>query len=182
MKELSLHILDIVENSIRAQATLVEIMIDEDIVSDRYTITIRDNGSGMSSEQAVNVLDPFYTTRTTRRVGLGLPLLKSAAQQCEGKLEVNSKLGEGTIVVAEFKRSHWDRAPLGDMPGTIVALIASNPELELVYIHTLNKKVYSFDTREIRRVLEGMPINNPAVLDVLRRDIKEGLALFEKEP
>lgn len=175
MKELSLHILDIVQNSIRAMATLITIEVSENSVDDWYTLTIRDNGHGMTEEQAQRALDPFFTTRTTRRVGLGLSLLKAAAEQCDGKLSITSAPGEGCEVMAEFKRSHWDRAPLGDMAETMMTLIASNPEIDFSYVHRLNDREYRLDTREIRQALEELPLNNPAVLIYIKRDVAEGL-------
>ncbi|HEX2952461.1 MAG TPA: ATP-binding protein [Bacillota bacterium] len=175
MKELSLHILDIVQNSIRAEADRITIEVDERTVEDRLTITIRDNGKGMSPEQVNNASDPFYTSRTTRRVGLGLSLLKAAAERCNGHMRINSALGHGTEVITEFQRSHWDRAPVGDMTGTMITLIASNPEIDFVYRHRLDNREYILDTAEIRLVLEGLPLSNPSVLSVIRKDMEEGL-------
>lgn len=179
MKELSLHILDIVQNSICAKATLIEIEIVESRVEDRYKISIKDNGHGMTSEQALRALDPFFTTRTTRRVGLGLSLLKAAAERCEGQLTIISTPEEGCEVIAEFKRSHWDRAPLGDMSETMMTLIASNPEMDFVYTHRVDNRKYHLDTREIRQVLEELPLNHPPVLLHIRQDIVDGLADLE---
>lgn len=182
MKELSLHILDIVQNSIRAGADRIGVTIRESTVEDRLTIEIADNGCGMSPEQIVKATDPFYTSRTTRRVGLGLSLFKSAAELCGGGLAIKSILGRGTEVFVDFQRSHWDRVPVGDMTGTMVILIAANPNLDFVYIHSLDGREYRLDTSEIRQVLEDLPLDNPSVLSFIRKDIDEGLAeIFDRE-
>jgi len=123
MRELSLHILDALENSLEAGATAIELTIEEDMRADRLTIAVRDNGRGMSKAQLDRVFDPFFTTRTTRHVGLGVPLFKAAAQRCNGDLTVTSQPGEGTTLQAIFQHSHIDRAPLGDIQGTLLAVI-----------------------------------------------------------
>lgn len=175
MKELSLHILDIVQNSIRAQADRIGIVISENTENDRLSITITDNGCGMTPEQIAKATDPFFTSRTTRRVGLGLSLFQAAAEQCEGGLTVQSVPGQGTQVFVDFQRSHWDRAPVGDMAGTMITLIAANPAIDFVYQHTLDSREYRLETAVIRQVLEDTPLNNPAVLAYIRKDINEGL-------
>ena len=152
MKELSLHILDIVQNSIRAEADRIGISIVEDTAADRFTLSVEDNGKGMTVEQVTKAIDPFFTTRTTRRVGLGLSLLKAATERCAGEFKVTSTPGRGTKVTAVFQRSHWDRAPLGDMAATMITLVASNPELDFSYSHRVDEQ-YSFDTAEVRKVL-----------------------------
>lgn len=176
MKELSLHILDIVQNSIRAEADRIGISIVEDTAADRFTLSVEDNGKGMTVEQVTKAIDPFFTTRTTRRVGLGLSLLKAATERCTGEFKVTSTPGRGTKVTAVFQRSHWDRAPLGDMAATMITLVASNPELDFSYSHRVDEREYSFDTAEVRKVLGDVPLNDPSVLAVLRKDIAEGLA------
>lgn len=176
MKELSLHILDIVQNSIRAEACLIGISIVEDTVNDRFTLMVEDNGKGMTPEQVAKAIDPFYTTRTTRRVGLGLSLLKAAAEKCAGGMTVKSMPGEGTAVTAVFQRSHWDRAPLGDMAATMMALLASNPQLDFIYRHRVDEGEYLLDTQEVKGVLGDVPLDCPSVLAVLKKDITDGLA------
>ena len=132
MEDLSLHILDIVENSIGAKASRVKIKVDEDTQKDLLMIEIEDNGRGMDGETVKKVLDPFFTTRTTRRVGLGLPLLDQATRESGGDIEIESKVGRGTRVRASFGYSHIDRKPMGDIGATLTILIAGNPEVDFV--------------------------------------------------
>jgi signal transduction histidine kinase len=146
VEDLSLHVLDIVENSTRAGATRVDIKITEDYERDLLTIEIGDNGAGMDDDMKAKLLDPFFTTKTTRRVGLGLPLLAQAARDTEGELEINTAPGEGTTVRASFKHSHPDRKPLGDMLLTVKTVVLSNPELVLTYEHRDGDEVYRFST------------------------------------
>lgn len=133
MEDLSLHILDIVENSIAVSASKVEVTICEDIEKDLLTLEIKDNGRGMSEETLKRVLDPFFTTKTVRKVGLGLPLLAQAAKESGGDFEIDSKVGEGTRVRATFQYSHPDRKPLGNIAETMKILKVANPDIEFVY-------------------------------------------------
>jgi len=151
MEDLSLHILDIAENSIAAAAKKIEIIIDEDKDKDLLTIEIIDNGNGMDQETLKKALDPFFTTRTTRRVGLGLSLLAQAAKESGGKMELNSKPHRGTIVKATFRLSHPDCRPMGDITETIRTLITAHPEIDFVYEHQKDNSIYRFDTRETDR-------------------------------
>jgi hypothetical protein len=169
MEDLSLHILDIAENGIMAGATLIEIHIVEDSEKDLLKITIRDNGRGMDADMLKAATDPFVTTRTTRRVGMGLPLLKQSAQEAEGDLWIASEPGKGTEVVATFKESHIDRRPLGDMAATLTALIVRDADLDIVYSANLGGQEVEVDTRSIREALDGaMPIHDPAVIRLIR--------------
>lgn len=174
MEDLSLHILDVVENSTAAGATLVEIHILEDLEKDRLVITIKDNGRGMSPEMVARVRDPFTTTRTTRRVGLGLALLDQAARESEGALEIHSTPGQGTEVVASFKNSHIDRRPLGDIAATMVALLLGNPEVDFIFQSNANGNSVQFDTRELKEQLGEIPLTHPAVLILVRRLLASG--------
>ena len=135
MRELSLHILDIVENSTRAGAQQVFITLAEDADKDTLTLEVKDDGRGMSTEIQGKVLDPFYTTKTVRRVGLGLPMLAQAAERTGGRLVLESHEGKGTHVNVTFGLSHIDRQPLGDMAGTMVSMIAGNTDVDFVYRH-----------------------------------------------
>lgn len=165
MRELSLHVLDIVQNSLSAGASLVEIAIEEDIAADRLTICIADNGQGMTAEQVQMVSDPFYTTRTTRRVGLGVPLFRMAAELTGGTLTLESRLHHGTAVTAAFGHSHIDRAPLGDIDGTVVMLIRTNPDRDFRYRRALDGRSFTLDTRELRSALGEVPLSDPDVAD-----------------
>ncbi len=164
MDDLSLHILDVAENSLAAGATRIRIVIVEDSAADLLTVEIADNGRGMSAREVERAVDPFYTTRTTRRVGLGLPLLDAAARAAGGTMEVRSAPGEGTVVLATFQLSHIDRKPLGNMAETIAGVIAAQPWLELTYRHDRDGKSLLFTTEDVRRRLDGEPLNSPDVL------------------
>lgn len=174
MRELSLHILDIIQNSIRAEASLVQLVIDEDKIDDRLTIKIIDNGSGMDEGMQKKVLNPFVTSRTTRKVGLGLSLFQNAAQRCEGDLELDSTLGEGTELKVTFEHSHLDRAPLGDMVGTVITILSGHPDLDFIYTHIVNGQEFVFDTREIKKELDDVKINHPDILGWVEGYLTEG--------
>jgi hypothetical protein len=163
MQELSLHILDIIQNSIAARANLIAIEIEEDKGRDSLMISIRDNGYGIPREHLSQAVDPFYTTRQTRRVGLGLSLLHQAAVQSEGHLDISSEEGKGTEVRAFFKHSHIDRMPLGDIAKTMGILIIGNPHVNFAYFHRVEKDEFRFDTRSLREALDGVPFNDPSV-------------------
>lgn len=180
MKELSLHILDIAKNSVRACATLIEITIEENIEKNYLLIDISDNGSGMSEELLLRVKDPFATTRTTRRVGMGIPLLTLAAEQSGGGVEINSLLGVGTRLSARFLYDHIDRAPLGDMAETAKTLIAGSPETDFLYTHRINNAEFILDTREIKKILGEVPINSPEVLQWIGEFAEENLSELRK--
>jgi hypothetical protein len=175
MLELSLHILDIAENAVRAEAETVTIMLVEDPKTDRLILEIRDDGKGMAEGELQRVLDPFYTTKKVRRVGLGLPMLAQAAQNAGGGFEIESKPSEGTAVRVAFQLSHIDRQPLGDLPGTLATLIAGNPDIHFIYRHRREQEEYALDTDEIKREIDDVPINHIEVLKFIRQDIAEGL-------
>jgi len=176
MKELSLHILDIGQNSISARADLIEIIIEEDSQKDSLAITIKDNGCGMDAETVQKVIDPFYTSRTTRKVGLGIPMFKSNAEQCDGYFSLISQPEVGTSLVAGFKRSHIDRVPLGNMADTIMAMVMANPDGDLVYRHSFDAQTFSMDTREMREALGEVPLGETAVLLWIKEYVAEGLS------
>ena len=175
MKELSLHILDIAENSVKAKASKVEITVSEDTKNNLLTIEIKDNGCGMSEEFLKKVKDPFSTTRTTRRVGMGLSLFEAAAEQCGGKLEISSKEGVGTEVLVTFRLNHIDRAPLGDMAGTMQTLIGGSPDMDFIYRHKKDGKEFLLDTAQIRETLAGVPLDTPEVILWIGDFINEGI-------
>jgi hypothetical protein len=181
MEDLSLHILDIAENSIRAQAKLVRINIEENKNRDQLIMTITDDGKGMTKEQKKMALDPFYTTKTTRRVGLGLSLLAEAARKAGGDMSLKSSQGEGTEVRAFFQLNHIDRQPTGDMSQTLVTLIAGHPKTDFLYSHTISGKSFSLDTREIKERLEDVPIQSPEIVSFIRNYILEGLDTIRRQ-
>lgn len=175
MLTLAQHILDIAENSIRAGATLIEISIEEDNDQDLLSIEIHDNGHGMPPEMIKKVLDPFYTTKTVRRVGLGLPLLKDAADRTDGVFVLDSTENQGTKVRATFVLSHLDRQPLGAINSILIILIISNSSVDFFYKHRHNDRRFELDTREIRKEIDDVPINHPEIIKYIRGVIAEGL-------
>ena len=175
MRELSLYILDIVQNSIAAEATIIEIVINEELARDIIEITIIDNGQGMTADQLKKVADPFYTSRNTRRVGLGIPLYKAHAEECEGDFFIASQVDQGTKVFASFKYSHIDRVPLGNIVATIITIISGNKDLRLIYKHSYNGQQFTFDTEEVKGYLAETPINSPLVLHWLKDYLQENL-------
>lgn len=175
MEDLSLHILDIAENSLAAGASRIEIMIREDASEDQLVLEIRDNGKGMDEELLRMVDDPFFTTKTVRKVGLGIPLLKQAAEECDGGLTIYSEKGKGTIIKARFRLSHIDLKPMGDLGATIMAIIASNPDVNLVLEYNKDKRIFRFDSEELRMALEGVPINLPPILIMIKEEINKAI-------
>jgi len=170
-----MHILDIAENSTRAGATMITVQITEDRIHDAYTIDIVDNGRGMDTDTLQRALDPFFTTKSVRRIGLGLPMLHQATKIADGHFSVDSTEGIGTHITASFRHSHLDRQPLGDMPGTMVALITGTPKVNFRYEHYCNGRTFVLDTREIKKELAGIPLNTPLVLNFIKHSVKEGL-------
>ncbi len=178
MRELSLHILDIAENGITAGADCIHILVEEARAEDLLTIKIKDNGHGMPAAKIENLTDPFITSRTTRRVGLGLSLLAAAAERCEGKLTVKTAPDAGTEVAATFRHSHIDRAPVGDMAATITTLIMGNPQIDFVYTHIVDDKDFTMDTRELKTEMGDHSLTNPVVIHHLTASIRNSLGLL----
>lgn len=176
MRELSLHILDIAQNSIAAESETLRIAIIEDLTMDSLIIKIKDDGVGMDSDTVKKVIDPFYTSRTTRKVGLGIPLFKLSAEQCGGMFDIKSQLGVGTEIVAEFKHSHIDRVPLGNMADTLITIINASESMDLIYTHSYNGKCFALNTKEIKKLLEGVSINTMDVIKWLKEYITEGIS------
>jgi len=181
MRELSLHLLDLIENAIEAGARSVDVSIIEDPAQDRLTIAVADDGRGMAPELAARAADPFTTTRTTRRVGLGLALLAAACERCQGSLDIQSTPGRGTTVTASFRRSHIDLAPLGDIAGTLATVIGGNPGIELTYHHVFGERQFCLSTRELKERLGEVPLNVPAICEWLREYVADGLAQLRGE-
>lgn len=180
MRELSLNILDIAQNSITANASLITIEVLENTVEHTLLIGIYDNGKGMSEEQVKSVIDPFFTTRTTRKVGMGIPLFKMAAEQTGGNLEIESELGVGTQIRAIFKTDSVDCTPLGDVASTIQMLITMNTDRDFVYKHKVDEKEFVCDTRELKAILGDVPLDTYEVSQWILEFIKENTEVLYK--
>ncbi len=173
LPEISLNILDIAQNSIRAEADLIEIGVLVDKNSDTLTVTIDDNGCGMTKEQIAHVEDPFFTTRSTRKIGLGVPFFRMAALITGGSFEITSEVNVGTKVKAVFILSHIDRMPLGDINSTIHTLITYNTDIDFVYTYSFNDSSFVLDTRQMRQILGGVPLDEPEVSDYIKEYLEE---------
>lgn len=173
MEDLSLHILDIAENSLHAGAQNIRITVEEDLQLDRLTIEIVDDGKGMSAEVAERATDPFYTTRTTRRIGMGLPLLKEAAEMANGKLGIRSVSGSGTAIKAEFQLSNIDRKPLGNMAETITALLAAEHQVNIYYRHSRGGKSVVFDSKHVESQLGDILLNSIEALSLVHTYLEQ---------
>jgi anti-sigma regulatory factor (Ser/Thr protein kinase) len=173
LRELSLHILDIAENSVQAKAKNIEVSIEEDTESDRLRIVIKDNGKGMNPQSVAQVTNPFFTSRTTRKVGLGIPFLKEAAESCNGFLKIESSEGIGTIMEVEFQRSHIDRMPLGDLESTFLNLLVGYPEVHWIFRYRKDKKEFILEDDLLKKELIGIPLSDPTVLSYLRKLISD---------
>jgi hypothetical protein len=175
MKDLSMHILDVVENSLSAGADRIRIKIEEDTGKDLLLLEISDNGMGMDAETAKRVTDPFYTTRSTRRVGLGIPLLVQAARECNGDLRIETERGKGTTVTATFRHSHIDMKPMGDLKKTLFVMIATHPDTEFTFEYVKQNHSYVLDTGEIKKELQGIPMHSPEAIKILKDTINRWL-------
>ena len=175
MKDLSMHIMDILQNSTRAGATEVTLEVLEDVAADTLTIRFIDNGCGMDAETVQKVINPFFTTRTTRKVGLGLPLLKQNTEQTGGSLDIQSEKGKGTTVTAVFGRTHLDRPPMGDLAGTVVLTASAYPDIRFIFHYHNGETDYVFDTVEVNEALDGISIQEPEVIQYLKEMIQENI-------
>ncbi|MGZ3604214.1 MAG: ATP-binding protein [Thermodesulfobacteriota bacterium] len=176
MEDLSLHILDIVENAIAAKAKKIDVLIREEVNEDQLVIEIIDDGIGMDEEVREKAIDPFFTTRTSRRVGLGLSLMAQAAREAAGMLRIESELGKGTKVTVTFQYSHIDRKPLGSMIETMTTLLLGNPELDISYSHQKEGKTYTLSSHALKERFKNRSLIGPEVIQWLQRHLKEGLA------
>ena len=181
MRELALHLLDIAENSVAAQAKNITLTVVENIHTDRLRMTVEDDGKGMDDQMIAQVVDPFITSRTTRKVGLGIPLLKAAAEACNGFLNISSAVGQGTKVVVEFQHSNIDRMPLGDLPGTILSLVIAFPQIHLKFIYQVDDKKFEFDDQTIKEILDGVPLTEPDVLATIRKLLQDEVSEIKME-
>ena len=180
MREIALHLLDIAENSAAAESQTVTIQVHEDLLNDRLSAVVVDDGRGMDAETAQRVQDPFYTTRTTRNVGLGIPLLKLAAEQAEGRFSLQSEPGKGTRVEAEFRHSNIDRMPLGDLASTFLTVLISHPQIDWIFKYQATEKdeqvrEFVFESAELKSELGDLSLTEPEVLAFVRGMIEEGI-------
>jgi hypothetical protein len=180
LRELALHLLDIAENSVAAGAGVVKITVIENLQADRLTLVVQDDGRGMDENLLARVTDPFVTTRTTRKVGLGVPLLKAAAEACQGHLHLTSTPGQGTRLQVEFQRSHIDRMPLGDLAGTWLTLAISFPRIHWIFHYRASGAEFTYDDEPIKQELQGIPLTEPSVLAFLRELLQEGIGSVKR--
>jgi hypothetical protein len=187
MREIALHLLDIAENSVAADAHTITLDVCEDLPLDRLTASVTDDGKGMDAEMVAKVVDPFVTSRTTRKVGLGIPLFKAAAEACNGGLVIQSEPGKGTRLEVVFQHSHIDRMPLGDLASTLLTLVVAYPQIRWVFHYTVvpangrapmtaSPEEFVLDTQDILAELGDIPLTEPAVLAFLRETIESGIA------
>lgn len=180
MREIALHLLDIAENSVAADSKNISVHVHEDLLHDRLSASVIDDGRGMNAETVERVQDPFYTTRTTRNVGLGIPLLKLAAEQAEGSFSLQSEIGKGTWLEAEFRHSNIDRMPLGDIASTFLTLLISHPQIDWTFLYRVTDKNeksndFLFESAELKSALGDISLTEPEVLTFVRGMIEEGI-------
>lgn len=175
MRELTLHLLDIAENSIAAGAKNIKIQIEENSKTDLLKLVVSDDGRGMDEKTVRKVVDPFVTSRTTRKVGLGIPLLKEAAEACNGFFELTSTLGKGTDLTVQFQRSHIDRMPLGDANTTFQNLFFSNPLVHWIFEYRIDENEFVFDDADIKVELQGVSLTEPEIIRVIREIFESGI-------
>lgn len=184
MTEISLNVLDVAQNSVRAGASLIEITVSADSASDRLTVTLSDDGCGMSEEQLKSVTDPFFTTRTTRKIGLGIPFFKQSAELTGGSFEITSEVGVGTKTEAVYVLSSIDRMPLGNMSQTIHSLVTLNTHIDFLYTYSADGKSFALDTREFKEILGedadfAAPEVSAFIMDYLKENHAEVSSLAE---
>lgn len=175
MPEIALNILDVAENSVRANASFVEIAVEVQPGNDTLLVTIKDDGRGMTKEEAARAGDPFFTTRTTRKVGLGIPFFRQAAESTGGSFQIDSEKGRGTTVKAVFVLSHIDRMPLGDISSVIHTLIVFHEKIRFCYTYRYGDREFVLDTREIREILgDGISLREPEVSAFIKEYLESG--------
>lgn len=186
MKEIALHLIDLAENSVSADARTVRIRVAEDFRTDQLTVSVEDDGHGMDGETVKHLADPFFTSRTTRSVGLGIPLLKEQAETCNGRLDISSRPGTGTRIEASFQHSHIDRMPLGNLSVTFLTLEVAHPEIHWVFTYSYrppfkgSPRIYEFDDQPVKETLEGLSLTHPNVITFLRSSFEDGIAEARK--
>ncbi len=179
MRELALHLLDIAHNSVSAKAKNITISVEEDSKTDRLKMAVSDDGMGMDAFTVQRVTDPFVTSRTTRNVGLGIPLLKAAAESCDGYLNIHSTVGIGTSLEVEFQHSHIDRMPLGNLSETFLSLLVGCPEIHWMFYYRVDENAFEFDDEFVKQELKGIPLCEPEILAYLREMIESGITAVQ---
>lgn len=188
MREIALHLLDIAENSVAALAKTICISVCEDLQADRLEASVVDDGKGMDAAMVAQVVDPFVTSRTTRKVGLGIPLFKAAAEACNGSLTITSTLGKGTTLSVQFQHSHIDRMPLGDLAGTLLTLVVAYPQTHWIFQYRVvpagggEPCEFLFDDQPIKAELGDIPFSEPVVLAFLRDLLEQGVRSVGQHP
>lgn len=180
LPEISLNILDIAQNSISAKASIVEILVEVNRQLNQLHFRITDNGKGMTREQVEHVTDPFYTTRTTRKVGLGIPFLKQAALVTEGSFHIESEVGVGTVIDTVFNTGHIDCMPLGDVCDTIYSLVIMNQQVDFVFTYRVDEEEFVLDTRQLKEILGEVSFQEPEVSAFIGEYLKENKTEVEK--
>ena len=175
MNNLSMHIMDILQNSTRAGAKDITLEVIEDKTKDQLILRFIDNGCGMDKETAERVINPFFTTRTTRKVGLGLPLLKQNTERTGGSLTIDSEKGKGTTVTAIFGLTNIDTPPMGDLAGTVVLTASAYPDIHFIFHYQREDVDYVFDTDEVNEALDGVSIQDPEIISYLKEMIEENI-------
>lgn len=175
MKEMSMHILDIATNSVRAEADNIEILVKEDIEGNQFLFQIKDDGKGMPEEMVKALADPFTTSRTLRKVGLGIPLLTQNCQMCDGDVTIQSEVGKGTTLKSWLAYDHIDRPPLGDIASTVSGLITSNGDINIKYTHDYDGEQFDISTAELKEALEDVPLTDISVVKWLKDFLKENI-------
>jgi len=181
MNELSLHIIDLVQNSVRAKAKFIEIILVDDEKRDEILLVVKDDGKGIRNDEIEKVVDPFYTTKKKKKVGLGISLLYQTTLQCDGDFKIVSAENKGTIVFAKFKRSHIDLPPIGNIEDTLLSLLILTDSVDFKFVYRKNNTNFVFDTRKIKKFIEGVPIMHPEVMRVLKKYIRDGLRSMENK-
>ncbi len=175
MEELSLHIMDVLQNSLGAGARRIDLEIEEDKERDRLVIRVKDDGKGMTREELKRVQDPFYTTKREIGVGLGIPMFKWVAEHCDGSFFMDSEPGKGTVLEAVMRLSHIDRPPMGNLADTLLGMVVSSPHVRFVIRYKSNKGEFLFDTQEVKEILGDVPLSSAEVVGFLKKYLAENL-------
>ncbi len=175
MQDFSMYCLDIAMNSVRANASEIKITLIDSEKEDCLSLCIEDNGNGMSDAQQRKVIDPFYTTRTTRKIGLGIAFFKSLADSCNGEFTLTSICNKGTLIKATAQKSHWDTPPVGNMPETVLTLIQTKDTIHWKFTFQSDLGLFILDTNEIKAILDDVSLTEPSILLWIKEYVTEQL-------